>query len=241
MTVLSYAIGLTSLLAGALFFIKPDVLTETRYWWGDKMPEWMQPPLSVFTPSVRLVIGHTLTKGAGFHRRYRLHVKLSQTGEEPLDLTTCRITADWRFSKDILIDQWMLHRQEGQGLIKWEVGNTVVDLEAPSYSPEAKPFSLRATRPLGRATEIIMDIPQLTFRYQMPLEKRSRSSKITITPPKVALECDSYVSFTTFTDQASRALHVTMPVAPPSVLINSATYLIVVLSLIHILYQLYKS
>jgi hypothetical protein len=243
MTLAGYLAGLTTLTASIVFLLQPTTVPETpsNSWWesfsewvlhSHPAPSYANLPLFGVTPDVILRSRHSWS-GAGFHRRYKLQVEV--LGEAP----GCLLTAKWSVPKDVLVDQWLLHRAT---LETWKVDGNV-DLEAPVYYDAAQSFTLRATRPLN--TLMTLEIPDFVLRYQQPSSLRGRSSKVFLHPPKLGLKCPEdgkeLVVKVEEIDKNFRPLDASVPIAQPHPIISPITLATVVTSLFYLLVQLYKS
>lgn len=197
MTAGSYLVGLATLAASVLFVLQPNVPESSGdgSWW-EGLSQWMlhsRPappyvglPLFGVIPDVVLRPSHAFLRGAGFHRKYRLKIQVQTMGKS--NVNGCQVSAEWHFPRDIIIDQWLLHRAAP---IAWEVGSTIVNLEVPAYSEAAQPFTLRASLPVKTdGSPNFIDIPDIVPRYQKPsLLLYGHSPKFFIHPPKISLEC----------------------------------------------------
>lgn len=158
------------------------------------------------------------------------------------DLGQCSLAVDWIFSKDFIIDQWMLHRNSQVSGVQWDFGNQVVDLEAPSYSSKARPFTLGARVPLQAYQQhASITIPDIALRYQPPSIHQDRSAPLEIPLPQLAIECSDgsrpavAISHLNPTDQDDTII-LDVPVAHPSESINAATFFSVFASTVYLLY-----
>jgi hypothetical protein len=242
----SYVVGVSTLVAGVMFLLNPQLPehpTDPSSWW-EAFSGWMaQPPphatINLFgvTPDVIVRPRHYFVRGAGFHRKYRLSVGI--TASEKIKLEGCKLRAEWTMPKDVIVDQWLLHRAS---LVEWKVGD-FCDLEAPVYSDAAQPFKLSASADIKSAI-VNIDIPDVMARYQQPSTLRPRSPKFFLHPPTIMLECEEgkdYVVRSVEEAGLFKPLDMCVPVARPLKNINNATYAFVFMALLYIIFQLHKA
>lgn len=277
MPVGSYVVGVTSVIAGLFFLMQPAPDAEPTWWesfsqWvlhSHPAPSYSKLPLFGVAPDVILRVSHGIT-GMGFHRRYHLDVQL-QKEDSTINLEGCNVVAEWRMPRDVIVDQWLLHRTSPA---RWEfvpldgtATGPLIDLEAPAYSPAARPFQLRASVPwreqqLGQSS-LRIEIPDITLRYQAASAcPTRRSAPVYLHPPRVSLQCSEEGMITTKakdegpegwgrvremvirveeTGERLRTLEMSVPIAAPLVWINNTTYSVVLLSLFYLLFRLYKA
>lgn len=257
MTAASYVVGITSLIAGVLFVLHPEIHepSPSGSWWGS-LSQWIthsypsptDGSLFGLSRDVNLRVGHSFTRGDGFHRQYQLRIDFSRE-RAGANWADCCVAADWSLPKDLIIDHWMLDRASAntKPRITWKFDEKPLDLEAPVYSKSALPFSLRATVPLCDTKDsgtILVDIPDISVRYQEPSLTHNRSPKILLYPPKISFQCPDRPSSARVEEEAPqhfRPLDFAVPIAAPSTLIYNLTFSIIAMSVLYLLYQLYKA
>lgn len=245
-----YVLGGTSLVAGFLMLLQPPLSGETSGpgWW-QSLAGWLQPnptpsysklPIFGAQADLSLKLSHSLQR-TGFHRRYQLAVELIKERAE-VELDGCEAVAEWRFTRDFIIDQWLLHRTTKT---RWTLSETV-DLELPSYDPGSKDFVLRGHQPLqNNTTRLVFEIPDVQIRYHLPSTHSAHSERLTLLPPKIDLRCSNAQHMVMRGEEAApgalRELQMTVPVAKPLLWVNHGTIATVVLSFLYLLLQLYKA
>lgn len=272
MPVGSYVVGVTSVIAGLFFLMQPAPDAEPTWWesfsqWmlhSHPAPSYSKLPLFGVAPDVILRVSHGIA-GMGFHRRYHLDVQL-QKEDTTIDLEGCNVVAEWRMPRDVIVDQWLLHRISPA---RWEFApldgatGPLIDLEAPAYSPAARPFQLRAVVPWREQPSLRIEIPDITLRYQSASAcPTRRSAPVYLHPPRVSLQCSEEGTIVAKAEGVSaeqrgraremvirveetgerlRTLEMSVPIAAPLVWINNTTYSVVLLSLFYLLFRLYKA
>lgn len=195
------------MIAGLFFLMQPAPDAEPTWWesfsqWmlhSHPAPSYSKLPLFGVAPDVILRVSHGIT-GMGFHRRYHLDVQL-QKEDSTINLEGCNVVAEWRMPRDVIVDQWLLHRISPA---RWEfapldgsalgAAGPLIDLEAPASSPAARPFQLRAVvpwreQPLAQSS-LRIEIPDITLRYQPASScPTRRSAPVYLHPPRVSLQC----------------------------------------------------
>lgn len=256
MTLAGYVFGSFMVLASVFYFTNqplPKERTSAHRTWWERFSQWaLQPrpeppysklPLFGVAPDLILRTSHSI-RGAGFHRRYRLRVEVKPERED-LPLEGCWIAAEWSMGREVFVDQWLLHRTSP---VTWTVSEPPPDLEAPSYSPTAQPFSLVAKVSLANSTApITIDIPDLAPRYQRP-QLEDKYSTLRIPPPRVTFQCPSddraggaLVARVEGVSGRFQELELCVPVGTPHLWINYSTYGTIVLSLLYLLYHIQKA
>jgi hypothetical protein len=149
---------------------------------------------------------HFASSPAGFHRRYHLDLEIEER-TAGLAWDTFGIEVSWAMPQDFFLDPWQLERDSRKprrspdGKVQVETRwncrelKDLIDLEAPTYDPRAKPFELKGTLlvrkdPSFHQTkwETRITIPDLLIRYQSPSaqktlpELRLKSPKIRLVP-----------------------------------------------------------
>lgn len=264
MTVVNYVVGAITLATSAFILLQPapdaDSYADGDRWWNG-LSEWMfqsRPhpsysnlPLFGVTPDVRLKPSHRMA-GEGFHRRYKVEIEVEvlkeskavrKEGEKDDRVEGCSCIAEWTMPKELIVDQWLLHRS---GKTEWEFGG-IVDLEAPTYSENARSFTLKARTPIVGSNRICIEIPDIVPRYQLP-SVEGRSKKILLKPPSLLLECphkDDVAELVAKVEESLgnkwKPLDIQVPVAIPLSMAYGATYSVVALCLSYVLLHLYKA
>lgn len=113
--------------------------------------EWLIPEALGLHTEVWVRAGQQI-EGTGFHRS--LQVELGVAEKEPQNWDLVRVEVAWKIPKEFFIDPWQLQRSGpmmiiGEMVDVWVEWNTddlkqLIDLEAPSYSPKALEFPLKA-------------------------------------------------------------------------------------------------
>lgn len=149
---------------------------------------------------------HFADSPAGLHRRYHLDLEIEERAAG-LAWDIFGIEVSWVMPKDFFLDPWQLERDSRKpkrshdGKVQVETRwncrelKDLIDLEAPTFDPRAKPFELKATLlvrkdPSFHQTkwETRITITDLLIRYQLPCaqkplpELRLKSPKIRLVP-----------------------------------------------------------
>lgn len=253
--------GISTILTGILLVLQPPrnegsegegpgVLRGLLSWLTHPKPSDSFSNLPIFgvKPDVKLRVAHGFKDGNGFHRRYQTEVEVSLQNPA-FSLEGCDIVAEWNMSRDLIVDKWLLHRSVAEnGFLRWSFGGDPVDLEAPSYSPAAHPFTLTAVHavlPGEEVKRLSIEIPDIIPRYQIPSFKESNSAPITLMPPQMSLACVRREDDIIFRVESIHAgsfepLSFTIPVATPYPLVDYVTFSVVFLSMLFLLFKLYK-
>lgn len=266
-----YLVGTSTLAAGLLLVLQPkdanhvqsvedtpqsffsNILAKLTQWFTQPSPNesYANLPLFGVTPDVKLRVAHRFLRSQGFHYRYRLDIEIyPQFNKNDFSLEGCDIVAEWSVPKDLIIDQWLLHRSLSEnGYLRWSFGGVKVDLEAPVYSAAAKDFTLtglHAVEPGEEVKRLSIEIPDIMPRYQLPSYSSTRSPSIVFPAPQVRLMCPKREGNLLFRVEAIDSngfgpLVLNVPVAIPYAAVDYGTFSLVFLSIFYLLFRLYKA